>query len=108
MKYTEWGREEPTPILLKPILCSSGLSWFHPLVLLCFKPRWRGGGYRRRALHPGHGLAFGSEIPAAHEWAGLCSWPCLFSWPGSREAQGGELTEIIGPQPLAVVASGQL
>lgn len=50
----------------------------------------------------------GSEIPAAHEWAGLCSWPCLSSWPGSREAQAGELKEIIEPQPLAGVASGQL
>ena len=49
----------------------------------------------------------GPEIPAAHEWAGLCSWPCLSSWPGSREAPAGELREIIGPQPLAGVASGQ-
>lgn len=50
----------------------------------------------------------GSEIAAAHEWAGLCSWPCLSSWPGRREAQAGELREILGPQPLAGVASGQL
>lgn len=50
----------------------------------------------------------GSEIPAVHEWAGLCSWPCLSSWPGSREAQAGELREITGPQPLAEMASGQL
>lgn len=48
----------------------------------------------------------GSEISAAHEWAGLCSWPCLSSWPGSREAQPGELREIIEPQPLAGVPLG--
>lgn len=44
--------------------------------------------------------------PAVREWAGLCSWPCLSSWPGSGEAQAGELREIRGPQLLAGVAAG--
>lgn len=88
------GRGKPIPFLLKP--CHSGLSWFHPLDLLYFKL-----GCRRRGLHRHRALtSLGSDIPAAHEWAGLRSWPCLSPWPGSREAQAGELREILGPQPL--------
>lgn len=52
--------------------------------------------------------SLGQDIPATHEWASRRSWPCLSSWPSSREAQAGELREILGPQPLTGVASGQL
>lgn len=39
-------RDEPTLFPLKPVLCSSGLSWSHPPARLYFRLGWRGGGYR--------------------------------------------------------------
>lgn len=101
-------RDEPTLSPLKPVLCSSGLSWSHPPARLYFRLGWRGGGYRSRDLCWGCWLAFGSGLPATHERAGPCLWPGLSSWPGCREAQAGALREVAGPQPLAVVAFRRL
>lgn len=61
--------------------------------LLCWISNRGGVAVQEKGTVSGPWTGLGSEIPAVHEWAGLCSWPCLSSWPGSREAQAGELRE---------------
>lgn len=105
VKCTKWGGKSPPPSSLNPFSAVLGCPGF-TLLFCCVSSR---GGVGEGA---GEGLCIQATdlLLARDPSCARVGWPVQLALPLflAREQRGPGWGEIIGPQPLAVVASGQL